>query len=72
MTTRKNAAVTLAAKSVSTADTNGHQPLALPTSCVDGREQPQYADIEAGLQEADRGEFASVEEVRAVFAKYGH
>jgi RHH-type transcriptional regulator, rel operon repressor / antitoxin RelB len=29
------------------------------------------ADIQAGLQEADCGEFASTEEVNAVFAKYG-
>ncbi len=36
------------------------------------QEQWQIADIQAGLQEADRGEFASSEEVRAVFAKYGH
>ena len=37
-----------------------------------GQEQWQIADIQAGLQEADKGEFASVEEVSAVFAKYGH
>ena len=36
------------------------------------QEQWQIADIQAGLQEADRGEFATAEEVRAVYAKYGH
>jgi predicted transcriptional regulator len=36
------------------------------------QEQWQIADIQAGLQEADRSEFATVEEVSAVFAKYGH
>lgn len=35
------------------------------------REQWQLAEIEAGLAEADRGEFASDDEVNAVFAKYG-
>lgn len=34
------------------------------------REEWQLAEIEAGLAEADRGEFASPEEVAAVFAKY--
>jgi len=37
-----------------------------------GQEQWQISDIQAGLQEADRGEFASADEVSAVFAKYGH
>jgi predicted transcriptional regulator len=36
------------------------------------QERWQIADIQAGLQEADRGEFASAEEVSAVFAKYGN
>lgn len=36
-----------------------------------GQEQWQIADIQAGLQEADRGEFATADEVGAVFAKYG-
>lgn len=36
------------------------------------QEQWQIADVQAGLQEADRGEFASAEEVSAVYAKYGH
>lgn len=31
----------------------------------------QTQDIEAALQEADRGDFASEAEVQAVFAKYG-
>lgn len=35
-------------------------------------EQSQIADIQAGLEEADRGEFATAKEVRAVYAKYGH
>ena len=37
-----------------------------------GQEQWQIADIQAGLQEADPGEFATAAEVGAVFAKYGH
>lgn len=36
------------------------------------QEQWQIADIQDGLREADRGEFATAEEVRAVYAKYGH
>jgi predicted transcriptional regulator len=36
------------------------------------QEQWQIADIQAGLQEADRGDFATVDEVNTVFAKYGH
>jgi predicted transcriptional regulator len=36
------------------------------------QEQWQIADIQAGLQEADQGEFATADEVRAVYAKYGH
>jgi predicted transcriptional regulator len=36
------------------------------------QEQWQIADIQAGMQEADRGEFATEDEVSAVFAKYGH
>ena len=34
------------------------------------REEWQIAEIEAGLAEADRGDFASPEEVSAVLAKY--
>ena len=37
-----------------------------------GQEQWQIADIQEGLQEADRGEFATSDEVNVVFAKYGH
>lgn len=33
------------------------------------QEQWQISDIQAGLQEADRGEFATADEVSAVFAK---
>lgn len=36
------------------------------------QEQWQIADIQAGLQEADNAEFATDDEVRAVYAKYGH
>ena len=36
------------------------------------QEQWQIADVQDGLQEADQGEFATAEEVRAVYAKYGH
>jgi RHH-type transcriptional regulator, rel operon repressor / antitoxin RelB len=35
------------------------------------KEAWQIRDIEAGVQEADAGEFASDPEVKAVFAKYG-
>jgi RHH-type rel operon transcriptional repressor/antitoxin RelB len=34
-------------------------------------EASQIRDIEEGIAEADRGEFASVEEVNAFFARYG-
>lgn len=34
------------------------------------RQEWQIAEIEAGLAEADRGEFASDQELAAVFAKY--
>ncbi|MGZ8341171.1 MAG: CopG family ribbon-helix-helix protein [Telluria sp.] len=34
-------------------------------------EARQIQDIEQGIAEADRGEFASAEEVSAFFAKYG-
>ena len=36
------------------------------------QEQWQIADIQAGMAEADRGDFASSDEVQAVFAKHGH
>jgi len=36
------------------------------------QEQWQIADIQTGLQEADRGEFATAQEVSAVYAKYGY
>jgi RHH-type rel operon transcriptional repressor/antitoxin RelB len=36
------------------------------------QEQWQLADVQAGLQEAARGEFASAQEVSGVFAKYEH
>jgi RHH-type rel operon transcriptional repressor/antitoxin RelB len=36
------------------------------------QEQWQIADIQAGLDEADRGDFASADEVQAVFAQHGH
>ena len=36
------------------------------------QEQWQITDTQAGLDEADRGEFATAQEVRAVYAKYGH
>jgi len=35
------------------------------------REEWQMAEIEAGLAEADRGEFATEDEVNTVFASYG-
>jgi len=34
------------------------------------REEWQIAEIEAGLAESDRGDFASAEEIAAVLAKY--
>ena len=36
------------------------------------QEQWQVADIQAGLEKADQGKFATAKEVRAVCAKYGH
>ena len=35
------------------------------------REQWQLAEIKQGLAEADRGEFASEEEMRALYRKWG-
>jgi predicted transcriptional regulator len=32
----------------------------------------EWADLEGGLAEADRGEFVSEEEMQAFFAKYKH
>ena len=40
------------------------------TSYVE-RESWQIRDIHEGIQEADAGEFAADEQVKAVFAKYG-
>jgi len=34
-------------------------------------ESSQIRDIQEGIQEADAGEFASDQQVKAVFAKYG-
>ena len=72
MNTSKTAPAKLAAKSVSTDVINAPQRRAMLNNCDVGSEQWQIADIQAGLQEANNGEFASAEEVRAVFAKYGH
>ncbi len=44
----------------------------LTSELHDHLQQGQIADIQAGLHKADQGQFATVEEVRAVFAKYGH
>ena len=44
----------------------------LASELRDPLDQGQIADIQAGLHEADQGEFATAEEVCAVFAKYGH
>lgn len=44
----------------------------LASELHDQLQQGQIADIQAGLHEADQGEFATMEEVCAVFAKYGH
>jgi predicted transcriptional regulator len=43
----------------------------LTSELHDQLQQGHIADILAGLHEADLGEFATAEEVRAVFAKYG-
>lgn len=72
MRTSKKALVPLAAKSVSSDVTNAPQRLAVFKDCDIGREQWEIADIQTGLQEADRSEFASAEELRVVYAKYGH
>jgi predicted transcriptional regulator len=72
MSTSKDGQTQQIANSFTTGDTNAPQRQSV---CVDpgvGSEQWQIADIQAGLQEADQGEFASAQEVRAVFAKYGH
>ena len=44
----------------------------LTSELRDPLDQGQIADILAGLHEADQGEFATVEEVCAVFAQYEH
>lgn len=44
----------------------------LTSELHDQLQQEQIADILGGLHEADQGEFATVEEVWAIFAKYGH
>ena len=44
----------------------------LASELRDPLDQGHIADILAGLHEADQGEFATVEEDCAVFAKYGH
>lgn len=72
MITRKKALVPQAVKSDTTDVTNTPQRLTVFKDCDVRSEQCRIADIQAGLQEADRGEFASAKEVRAVYAKYGH
>lgn len=72
MNAGKMAPETLAANSLSADETNARQRPTGFNGCDLGSEQRQIADIQAGLQEADQGEFASAQEVRAVFAKYGH
>jgi len=72
MTPTKKTQVPQAVKSVTTGVTNAPRNLRVAEDCDGGCKQWQLADIQAGLQEADNGEFATAEEVRAVFAKYGH
>ena len=72
MSTSKRTLVPQVANSDTAGDTNEPRRLAVLKGCDVGREQWQIADIQTGLQEADNGDFASAEEVRAVFAKYGH
>jgi len=70
MTPTKKALVPQAVKSVTAGVTNAPQYQRVFKHCDVDCEQWQIADIQAGLREADLGEFASAEEVRAVFAKY--
>lgn len=72
MSTSKGNLVPQAVNSDTAGDTNAPQCLAMFKDCDVGREQWQIADILTGLQEADQGEFASAEELRMVYAKYGH
>lgn len=53
-----------------TARTKSFVTLEALSTYLDGQSW-QVQDIEAGLAEAERGEFASDTEVNAVFAKYG-
>ena len=55
--------------------TIGRSPSDLASQAIDefvSREAWQIADIEAGLAEANRGEFASDAEVERVLGKYLH
>lgn len=72
MTTSKETLVPQAVDSDTAGDINAQQRPAMFKDSDVRREQWQIADIQTGLQEADRGEFASAEELRVVYAKYGH
>ena len=53
----------------------GRSPFAIASQAVEefvSREAWQIADIEAGLAEANRGEFASDAEIERVLGKYLH
>lgn len=62
---------------------NVHLPLAKATACKNSllaidaltnyvqRESWQIRDIHEGIEQADAGEFATDDQVKAVFAKYG-
>ena len=71
MSTRKKVWVPQAVNSDTTGDTNASQRLAMFKDNDDRREQWQIADIQTGLKEADLGEFASLEGLRVMYAKYG-
>jgi RHH-type rel operon transcriptional repressor/antitoxin RelB len=53
-----------------TARTKSYLAIDALTSYVE-RESWQIRDIQEGIREADAGEFATDEQVKAVFAKYG-
>jgi len=67
-----------AVEAVSTLPADRQDELARVLLQLAGVEQPPYvltpeeeADIDASLAEAERGEFATEEEVRAMWAKHG-
>ena len=56
--------------SKATARTKSFLAIDAPTNYVQ-HESWQIRDIQEGIEEADAGEFASDQQIKAVFAKYG-